>query len=70
MNGGTRITSGRGKEKEGEIDEGKKEKTRGKMLLPLVLRDVGYSIRGFCQYSCAIGDEGPAAPILHTNTHK
>lgn len=25
---------------------------------------------GGCQLSCAIGDEGLAAPILQTNTHK
>lgn len=24
----------------------------------------------FCQYSCALGDEGPTAPILHINTHE
>lgn len=28
MNGGTCITSGRGKEKEGEIDEGEKRKNK------------------------------------------
>ncbi len=48
----------------------KKNKGRKMLLLLLLLRDVRYSIQGFCQYSCAVGDEGPAAPILHTNTHK
>lgn len=47
-----------------------KNKGRKMLLLLLLLRDVRYSIQGFCQYSCAVGDEGPAAPILHTNTHK
>lgn len=67
MNGGTRFTSGREKENEGEVVEGKKDKGK-KMLLPLLLlRDARYSIQGFCQYSCAIGDEGPHRPHC---THK
>lgn len=69
MNGGTHITSGREKE-EGEEKKTKQNKGKKMLLLLLLLRDVRYSIQGFCQYSCAIGDEGPTAPILHTNTHK
>lgn len=75
MKGGTRITSGREKEKEGEMAEKKHYKTntgRKILLLLLLLRDVRYSIQGFCQFSRAIGGEGPTAPtapILHTNAH-
>lgn len=52
----------------GRGGRGKKKDKGRKMQLPLLLlRDARYSIQGFCQYSCAIGDEGPHRPHF---THK
>lgn len=70
MNGGSRITSDGGERKE---ERKKGEEEDGSAAAAFVKRCQIFNPKkegGGCQHSCAIGDEGLAAPILQTNTHK
>lgn len=74
MNGGSRITSDGGERKEerkkGEEEDGSAAAAAAAAFVKRCQIFNPKKEGGGCQHSCAIGDEGLAAPILQTNTHK